>query len=57
MMARKLFAIILVLILAAMLFCGCDSYADPYTTESIAYVVGTVPEGYLETLTSLEGRD
>lgn len=57
MMVRKLFAIILVPILAAMLFCGCDSCADPYTTESIAYVVGTVPEGYLETLTSLEGRD
>lgn len=54
MRARKLFVFSLVLILAIMLFYGCEG---TYATESIAYVVGTAPEGYLETLTSLEDCD
>lgn len=54
MKARKLLAIVLALILSAVLLCGCE---DAHATESIAHVVGTVPEGYLETLTSLEDCD
>ena len=54
MKVRKLFAITLALILATMLLCACE---DTYETDTIAYVAGTVPEGYLETLTSLEECD
>ena len=54
MKVRKLFAITLALILATMLLCACE---DTYATDTIAYVVGTVPEEYLETLTSLEDCD
>lgn len=51
MRVKRLFALVLAAIMVAMLFCGCEC---AYTTESIAYVAGTAPEGYLETLTSLE---
>lgn len=54
MKVRKLFATTFALILATMLLCACE---DAYATDTIAYVAGTVPEGYLETLTSLEDCD
>lgn len=51
MRVKRLFALVLAAIMALTLFCGCEG---AYTTESIAYVAGTVPEGYMETFTSLE---
>lgn len=47
MRERRFIAFILAAILAFTLLCGCDSSAD-------LSVVGTAPEGYRETLTSLE---
>lgn len=54
MKVRKLFAITLALTLSTMLLCACEG---TYATDTIAYVAGTVPEEYLETLTSLEDCD
>ena len=47
MRERRLIALILAAILAFTLLCGCDSHAE-------LSVVGTAPEGYRETMTSLE---
>lgn len=47
MRERRFIALILAAILAFTLLCGCDSRAE-------LSVVGTIPEGHRETLTSLE---
>lgn len=47
MRERRYIALILAVILAFTLLCGCDSCTE-------LSVVGTAPEGYRETLTSLE---
>lgn len=51
MRENRLFALVLAAVMVVMLFCGCE---ESYPTDSFASVVGTAPEGYLETLTSLE---
>lgn len=47
MRERRFIALILASIMVLTLLCGCDSSAE-------LSVVGTAPEGYRETLTSLE---
>lgn len=53
-MKKNLFSLLLAGIMIATLLTGCISYPSEFKPNPYLEVVGTVPEGYMETFTSLE---